>query len=79
MTTFEKLQNELGQLPADRREAWAAHFLHELEEESQEFVSPLPDPIPFERIEHLLGSLEGPGDLSTNPKYMEGFGESSRR
>jgi predicted transcriptional regulator len=23
----------------------------------------------------LVGSLEGPGDLSTNPKYMEGFGE----
>ena len=25
-------------------------------------------------IEHLVGSTEGPGDLSTNPKYMEGFG-----
>ena len=23
----------------------------------------------------LAGCLEGPGDLSTNPKYMEGFGE----
>jgi metal-responsive CopG/Arc/MetJ family transcriptional regulator len=23
----------------------------------------------------LVGSVEGPGDLSTNPKYMEGFGE----
>ncbi len=22
----------------------------------------------------LLGSAEGPGDLSTNPKYMEGYG-----
>jgi metal-responsive CopG/Arc/MetJ family transcriptional regulator len=22
----------------------------------------------------LVGSCEGPGDLSTNPKYMEGFG-----
>lgn len=26
-------------------------------------------------IGHLIGSIEGPGDLSTNPKYMEGFGE----
>ena len=26
-------------------------------------------------IEHLIGSIEGPGDLSTNLKYMEGFGE----
>lgn len=23
----------------------------------------------------LVGSLEGPGDLSTNPRYMDGFGE----
>jgi metal-responsive CopG/Arc/MetJ family transcriptional regulator len=23
----------------------------------------------------LVGSLEGPGDLSTNPKYMEGYGQ----
>lgn len=38
------------------------------------------DEAPFEsaydRIKHLAGSLEGPRDLSTNPKYMEGFGES---
>lgn len=23
---------------------------------------------------NLVGSVEGPGDLSTNPKYMRGFG-----
>jgi hypothetical protein len=23
----------------------------------------------------LVGSCEGPGDLSTNPKYLEGFGK----
>lgn len=23
----------------------------------------------------LVGSCEGPGDLSTNPKYMEGYGK----
>jgi len=23
----------------------------------------------------LVGCIEGPGDLSTNPKYMDGFGE----
>lgn len=26
-------------------------------------------------IEHLVGSVEGPSDLSTNPKYLEGFGQ----
>jgi len=25
-------------------------------------------------IEHLIGSVEGPADLSSNPKFMEGFG-----
>ena len=24
---------------------------------------------------HLVGCVAGPGDLSINPKYMEGFGE----
>jgi hypothetical protein len=26
-------------------------------------------------MKHLCGSFRGPGDLSTNPKHMEGFGE----
>lgn len=26
-------------------------------------------------IETLIGSVEGPSDLSTNSKYMEGFGK----
>ena len=28
----------------------------------------------LEGIEHIFGSCEGPSDLSTNPKYMEGYG-----
>jgi len=27
----------------------------------------------------LIGAMQGPGDLSTNPKHMEGFGESRGR
>jgi hypothetical protein len=27
-------------------------------------------------MKDFCGKYEGPGDLSTNPKYMEGFGES---
>ena len=30
-----------------------------------------------DRAKHLIGSIEGPSDLSTNKAYMEGFGESS--
>jgi hypothetical protein len=28
----------------------------------------------YERNKDLIGVAEGPRDLSTNPKYMEGFG-----
>lgn len=27
-------------------------------------------------IEHLVGSVEGPSDLSHNPEHMEGYGRS---
>lgn len=36
------------------------------------------EPRPISALElagDLVGCCEGPGDLSTNPKYMEGFGE----
>jgi hypothetical protein len=33
----------------------------------------------YDRVEHLVGLGEGPGDLSTNPRYMEGFGEGALR
>ena len=36
---------------------------------SKNFVSAL------ELAGDLVGCCEGPGDLSTNPKYMEGFGK----
>lgn len=32
----------------------------------------------YDRIKHLAGSIKGPGDLSTNPRYMEGYGKSRR-
>lgn len=29
----------------------------------------------LEGIEDLAGSVDGPGDMATNPKYMEGYGK----
>ena len=29
----------------------------------------------YDLVKHLVGTLEGPSDLATNPKYMKGFGE----
>lgn len=30
----------------------------------------------YERAKHLIGAASGPGDLSTNPKYLAGYGKS---
>lgn len=46
---------------------------HELDEERP--VRAQPGSF-LEGAEDLAGSIEGPSDLSTNPKYMEGFGKS---
>jgi len=32
-------------------------------------------PTLHDRMKDVCGSIKGPRDLSTNPKYMEGFGE----
>ena len=29
----------------------------------------------YDLAKDIIGCFEGPGDLSTNPKYMDGFGE----
>ena len=37
---------------------------------------PAPAKTGYDVIKHLIGSCKGgPSDLSTNPKYMEGFGQ----
>ena len=40
--------------------------------------SSLPAGSLYERVKHLIGSIDGPGDLSTNPRHMEGYGRSRR-
>jgi len=32
----------------------------------------------WDRMHHLAGTIDGPGDLSTNPKYMDAYGRSRR-
>ena len=29
----------------------------------------------YDLIKHIVGTLEGPSDLATNPEHMRGFGE----
>jgi hypothetical protein len=35
-------------------------------------------PSVYDLAKDLIGSVSGPGDLSTNPKYMAGYGKSRR-
>ena len=35
-------------------------------------------PSVYDLAKDLIGSVSGPGDLSTNPKYMVGYGKSRR-
>ena len=32
----------------------------------------------YDRIKHLIGGVDGPADLNTNPKYLHGFGKDLR-
>jgi len=48
-------------------------------EEVQEYkIEPKPGSL-LEKMQKYIGVFEGPGDLSTNPKYLEGLGEDSLR
>jgi predicted transcriptional regulator len=38
-------------------------------------ASAVPPASALEAVEPWIGRVAGPGDLATNPKYMEGFGE----
>lgn len=46
-------------------------------QEKDEAGEPEKKPVTFDDIKHLLGRGDGPGDLSTNPMYMDDFGQSS--
>lgn len=41
-------------------------------------IKPKPGSL-LEKMQKYIGVIEGPGDLSTNPKYLEGLGEDSLR
>jgi hypothetical protein len=32
----------------------------------------------YDRLSHLIGQVDGPPDLSTNPNYLHGFGDDLR-
>ena len=78
---MQQFIQRLERLPAAVQDRYIRRFSKELEEAlpaEQEAPSGETAHVPFERIKHLMGILEGgPSDASTNKKYLEGLGESS--
>jgi len=72
-----------SRLPEEEQQQFAkqvAVLLERLEQEATEPEASKPlSPTGYELSKHLAGIIEGPRDLSYNPKYMEGFGESTQR
>lgn len=72
MTTEERVIAALKTLPLDKQQE-ALNFIEflqtKLQQSSGQEISVL------EAAGDLIGAVEGPGDLSTNPKYMKGFGQ----
>ncbi len=46
-----------------------------VEQETREFSETAPEKSFLNGIEHLSGAADGPDDLSTNPDYLDGFGQ----
>lgn len=68
---YDDVLKKAQQLPAEERQRLIRELACEAPREKTEEETTL-----GERMEArgLLGIAEGPADLSTNPKYMEGFG-----
>ncbi len=67
---------KIEQLAAQKRTTQKEAVLEAVEREliEEDPVVPQPGSV-LELTADLCGSVEGPGDLSTNPKYMEDYGK----
>lgn len=72
MTTEERAIAALKTLPPDKQQK-ALNFIESLQTKLQQ--SSGQEISVLEVAGDLIGAVEGSGDLSTNPKYMEGFGQ----
>ena len=76
--SVQEIKEAVAGMPPDELAEFAA-WLDRYRERETGGTEPPEKPVTFEDIKHLAGIGEGPGDLSTNPKYMDDFGQSSLR
>ncbi len=72
----EQVLEHLRALPSSQQQE-VLNFILFLSQQRQNALTPDTPPRSFAAAaQHYIGSLDGgPSDLSTNPQYMEGFGE----
>ncbi|UIE36209.1 hypothetical protein [Leptodesmis sichuanensis] len=78
MNITQSVIEKLETLPLDQQQKvldFVEGLLTEAEHE-QESPSDNAEISFLEAAGEFIGCVEGPGDLSTNPKYMEGYGQS---
>jgi len=71
----QHLHAKLEQAAQRRAQSKAAVVREALDQFLTHEAAPTNPPSLLELAGDLIGYAEGPGDLSTIPKYMEGFGE----
>ncbi len=77
MTIAQLIAGKLETLPPDKQQEVLdfVEFLQSKAEREQAMSSENSELSFLEAAREFIGCVEGPGDLSTNPKYMEGYGQ----
>lgn len=78
MSIEQAVLEKLKTLPTDKQQQVLdfVEFLQVKASSETVLLAEIPEVSFFEAAREFIGCAEGPGDLSTNPKYMEGYGES---
>jgi hypothetical protein len=70
----KRLAAKLERVAKDEHRSKQA-LLREAIEHRLKTKRPAPRVSAYDLVKHLVGTLEGPTDLATNPEHMKGFGE----
>jgi len=70
----KKLAAKLERVAKDEHRSKQA-VLREAIEQRLKTKRPVPRVSAYDLVKHIVGTLDGPSDLATNPERMKGFGE----
>lgn len=75
--SIQEIEAAIAKLPPGQLRELSAWFETYLAKLSGVATDEKPFVSAYDVSKHVAGIIEGPGDLSTNPKYLEGLGESA--